>query len=152
MRALSLTQPWAWLVVHGGKDIENRRWNTKLRGEFLIHAAKGMKASDYDAAQFTAEGIQGYQLAHDMPLPEQLERGGIVGVAELFDVVMPVVRAGQTSIPGGLSGPLHAWHFPEQFGFRLRNVRPLPFVACKGALGFWEVPPSVLAGLGLEAA
>lgn len=137
MKALSLTQPWAWLVIHGGKDIENRRWNTKLRGEFLIHAAKGMTKLDYHEAQRLTEELQGYQFAHDMPLPEQLERGGIVGSVEIFDVVAPVVRKGQTSIPEGLSQPLHAWHFPEQFGFRLRNVRPLPFLPCKGALGFW---------------
>jgi hypothetical protein len=41
MKALSLRQPWAHMVVHGPKHIENRRWNTSFRGEFLIHAAKG---------------------------------------------------------------------------------------------------------------
>lgn len=152
MKALSLTQPWAWLVIHGGKDIENRKWNTKLRGRFLVHAAKGMKPADYDGAQKLAEEIQGCQFAHHMPLPEQLDRGGIVGIVELFDVVPPVVRAGQTCIPEGLAEPLHRWHFPEQYGFRLRNVRQLPFTPCRGALGFWEVPPNVLGALGLGGA
>ena len=41
MKALSLRQPWAWAVVEAGKDVENRRWNTKFRGDFLIHAASG---------------------------------------------------------------------------------------------------------------
>ncbi len=31
-RALSLKQPWAWLVVKGYKDIENRSWSTNHRG------------------------------------------------------------------------------------------------------------------------
>ena len=39
-RGLSLRQPWAWLVVNGLKDLENRRWNTRFRGTFLIHAAQ----------------------------------------------------------------------------------------------------------------
>ena len=39
MKCLSLRQPWAWAVVHAGKSVENRRWNTNFRGEFLIHAA-----------------------------------------------------------------------------------------------------------------
>ena len=39
MKALSIRQPWAWLILHGGKDIENRTWATKLRGRVLIHAA-----------------------------------------------------------------------------------------------------------------
>lgn len=42
MKALSIRQPWAWLILHGGKDIENRSWNTNFRGRFLIHAAAGM--------------------------------------------------------------------------------------------------------------
>lgn len=40
MKALSIKQPWAALVVHGIKDIENRTWSTKRRGEVLIHASK----------------------------------------------------------------------------------------------------------------
>jgi hypothetical protein len=129
MRALSLTQPWAWLVVHGGKDIENRTWNTKFRGAFLIHASKGMKPSDYDAAQRFAESVHGYQFAHDMPLPEQLERGGIIGAANLYTVIHPLRP---TEMPMRLP-----WHMPEQFGFVLGDVSPVPFVACQGALGFW---------------
>lgn len=125
MRALSLTQPWAWLVVHGGKDVENRTWSTKFRGEFLIHAAKGMSAADYDAAWEMARALS-LELARSIPPKDKLERGGIVGVAELFDVMMPTTR------PQGLG-----WHMPEQYGFRLRNVRPLPFLPCRGALGFW---------------
>ena len=42
MKALSIRQPWAWLIVHGRKDIENRSWRTKFRGRFLVHAAQGM--------------------------------------------------------------------------------------------------------------
>ena len=38
--ALSLKQPWAALLVHGGKTIEVRRWATSRRGRILIHAAR----------------------------------------------------------------------------------------------------------------
>jgi hypothetical protein len=41
MEAISLLQPWAWAIVKGLKDIENRKWKTKFRGEILIHASKG---------------------------------------------------------------------------------------------------------------
>ncbi len=37
MKALSVRQPWAWLIVNGYKDVENRDWNTKLRGQIWIH-------------------------------------------------------------------------------------------------------------------
>lgn len=26
--ALSIRQPWAWAILHAGKDIENRDWHT----------------------------------------------------------------------------------------------------------------------------
>lgn len=128
MKALSLTQPWAWLVVHGGKDIENRTWNTKFRGEFLIHAAKGMTKADYSSAFLFAHQVGGAPLAHRIPRHEDLDRGGIIGVAELFNVQPPRAHHEARS---------DAWHMREQYGFRLRNVRPLPFLPCKGALSFW---------------
>lgn len=40
MKAISLWQPWASLVVLGEKKIETRDWDTKYRGPLLIHAAK----------------------------------------------------------------------------------------------------------------
>ncbi|WP_245839042.1 ASCH domain-containing protein [Yersinia kristensenii] len=44
MKALSIRQPWAWLIVNGYKDIENRTWNTKCRGPVLIHASTAKPA------------------------------------------------------------------------------------------------------------
>ena len=31
MKALSIRQPWAWLILHAGKDIENRDWKPRIR-------------------------------------------------------------------------------------------------------------------------
>lgn len=39
MKAISIKQPWASLIVNGIKDIENRTWATKYRGKVLIHAS-----------------------------------------------------------------------------------------------------------------
>jgi len=41
MKALSLPQPWAMLVIMGVKEIEKRSWSTAYRGPMLIHASKG---------------------------------------------------------------------------------------------------------------
>jgi len=38
-RALSIRQPWAYAILHLGKDIENRPWRTNFRGPLLIHAS-----------------------------------------------------------------------------------------------------------------
>jgi hypothetical protein len=45
MKVLSLLQPWATLVVTGIKKIETRSWNTKYRGDLLIHASMGKAGS-----------------------------------------------------------------------------------------------------------
>lgn len=135
MRALSLTQPWAWLVVHGGKDIENRVWNTRLRGPFLIHAAKGMREDDYYNAYDFALMTSGEGLAQSIPGPRVAQRGGIVGIAEITGVLQPTDK------------PTRPWHMPGQFGFILENVMPLPFLPCKGSLGFWRADHLDVKGL-----
>lgn len=42
MKALSIKQPWASLIAHGIKDIENRTWRTHFRGKIYIHASGNM--------------------------------------------------------------------------------------------------------------
>lgn len=119
MKALSIRQPWAWLILHGGKNIENREWSTKFRGWFLIHASKGMTRDEYDAAEWMANenGVK-------LPPFETLERGGIVGMAKLGNCV---------------TGSDSPW-FVGRYGFVLDEVKPLPFQPLKGALGLFDVP------------
>jgi hypothetical protein len=126
VKALSLTQPWAWLVVHRDKRIENRRWNTPLRGTFLIHAAKGMTKRDYYDARDAVIELGYPSLVYEIPGYAVLERGGIVGQADLVGVLEPT------------DAPTVPWHMAGQYGFELANVRPLAFRPCKGALGFWD--------------
>lgn len=118
--ALSIRQPWAWAILHAGKDIENRRWYAKFRGRFLIHAAKGCTRSEYvDACAFMAYHCGGV----DVPLLESLPRGGIVGVANMV---------------GCVDDSDSDW-FVGDWGFELSDVQPLPFFPCRGALGFFHV-------------
>ena len=46
MKCLSICQPFAELIIEGKKTIELRKWNTKFRGEFLVHAAKKILKED----------------------------------------------------------------------------------------------------------
>jgi hypothetical protein len=79
MKALSIRQPWAWLIVHGWKDVENRNWQTKHRGRFLVHAAQGMTRAEYsEAVQFVA-GFGPTDLLVDFAPFDELQRGGIIG-------------------------------------------------------------------------
>jgi hypothetical protein len=84
MRALSIRQPWAWLVVNGWKNVENRERRFAHRGPLLIHAAAWMTPADYEACRIFVDGICD-DLA--MPAMEDLPRGGIVGEVVVLDCV-----------------------------------------------------------------
>jgi hypothetical protein len=86
-RALSVRQPWAWAIIHAGKDIENRSWQAinyglKRRGPVAIHAAKGMTRREYiSTVRFMAD------IGVTCPPPHELVRGGIIGSVNVIDVV-----------------------------------------------------------------
>ena len=71
MKCLSLKQPYADLLALGEKTIELRKWNTKFRGEFLIHASKNI---DIEACERL--NING----------NEFTKGTIIGSAFLYDV------------------------------------------------------------------
>lgn len=124
--ALSIQQPWAWLIVNGFKDIENRDWRTTFRGPVLIHT--GLKI-DAEANFDVVNGyhpVTGHQslIGNRYPpaLFEKADLGGIVGVAEVVDCV---------------TRHDSEW-FVGSYGFVIRNARPLPFMPLKGQLGFFK--------------
>jgi hypothetical protein len=121
MKVLSIRQPWAHLIIHAGKDIENRDWPTKVRGRVLVHAGKGMTRDEYESAYHAMIRVDRSLL---LPSFEALERGGIVGSVEIVDCVE------RSTSP---------WFF-GRYGFVLRNPQPLPFTPCKGQLGFFTLP------------
>lgn len=137
-RGLSLRQPWAWLVVNGLKDLENRRWNTRFRGTFLIHAAQGMTRAEYDRAVTFTRAVDPEIV---IPAFDDLPRGGIVGSARLVDVHLPCTPSPLTQEE--MFEPVtckHPWHMRGQYGFVLEAVRQLPFKKLKGSLNFFRLP------------
>jgi len=139
MKALSIRQPWASLIVLGIKDIENRTWATRERGTILVHASKGMTRAEHeDAIDFAVDAIRmdprhagktetttlrALGFAFD-----DLPRGGIIGQVDIVDCV----RASNSP-----------WYMGA-VGFVLRDAKPLPFRPLKGALGFFNVPEQSL--------
>ena len=121
MKALSIRQPWAWLILNRGKDIENRVWKTQFRGPVLIHAAKGMTFDEYhEAARFVRVNVHP---GISLPPFDSLPRGGIVGRAE---------------ITGCVDDSCSPW-FVGPWGFMLEKPETLPFKPCKGSLKFFDV-------------
>jgi hypothetical protein len=123
MKVLSVRQPWAWLIVNGYKDIENRTWHLRYRGSLLIHAGKAWDESySPECPEWFQEEINSLLCGVKIPGPEELQRGGIVG---MVDVV------------GCCTGHNSRW-FEGPHGIVMRNQKPLPFVPCKGRLGLFD--------------
>jgi hypothetical protein len=116
--ALSIQQPWAWLILHAGKDVENRTWPTKYRGKFFIHAAKKFDRYGYgEILRYSS-----LYLPNDIPFPtspNQFPRGGIVGLAELTDCVQKAEN-------------IWADHFDGIWNFVLEDAVELDFVPLRG--------------------
>lgn len=124
--AISIRAPWWWLILHGGKDIENRDWPTRYRGLCYIHASKWFKAEEV-ADDFRYAKDLAAQAGVTLPsitLRDLRAAGGaLVGTAEIVDCVDRSVSP---------------WFF-GRYGFVLRNAHPMiAGLPCKGALGFFR--------------
>lgn len=116
MPCISIRQPWAGLILVGGKDIENRTWRcpAKALGKtILIHAGK---AGDYESAP----DCLGLRAKH----PDAFRPGGVVGMVTIKDCVR------NYRSPWAMDGH---WHWV------LADARPLPFHPCPGLLGIFKV-------------
>lgn len=117
MKALSILQPWAWLIVNGHKDIENRCWRTTYRGRFLVHAGKSWGPEQRDDVARVREDFP------HIVLPDTFELCGIVGAATLVSTC---------------TGSTSPW-FVGPWGFVLEDQKPLPFMPWRGRLQFFDV-------------
>ncbi|MFY0638689.1 ASCH domain-containing protein [Maricaulis maris] len=125
MKALSIKQPWAWAILHAGKDIENRSWSTSHRGLIAVHAGL-----EIDKVALHAFREAGY------PIPDELPTGCFLGTVRIVDVV------GQ-SASEWFQGPL---------GFVLRD--PVPFdkpIAGRGRLSLFTPSPQEILKIQIGA-
>jgi len=150
MKVLSIQQPFASLCAMGIKKIETRSWNTKFRGEFLIHAAAGKKYEYlYRLRSF-------YQFLPEKMLKQNFDDlpfGAIIGKAELVEVApldLYIDKLDSLNIVIEKPGRDETWPLTEQeiafgdyspgrFGWLLSNAilfdKPIP---AKGQQGWWN--------------
>ena len=124
MKCLSVSQPFADLIVSGAKKVDLRNWNTRYRGEILIHAPVRIRDEDCRRLAVRVRPVT----------------GAIVGRATLVDVRRYGSAAEvRRDYPLHLAGPGFE---DRKYGFVLDN--PIRFkapVPWKGRLGLFEVRP-----------
>jgi hypothetical protein len=105
------------MIVMGTKKIEHRSWATDYRGPLIIHAAK---SNSKIAREFLSK----------LPYPDEWpgERGGVIGVVELYKVTPNPKKDGH-----------YLWH--------LRKPRRTQFIPASGKLKLWMPDATLLRHL-----
>jgi hypothetical protein len=148
MKAISIRQPYASLVVAGIKNIENRTWATRYRGPLAICASKAMSADD---VRFERK----WCLENGIPFPEPLLRGGIIGIVDLVGIFRPTKNHENAAfdrdgvlyemlLPSDQLPDSMDWYVEGAIGWVLANPRPVEFVPHPGRLGLFEVPDQLI--------
>jgi hypothetical protein len=157
LRILTVRQPWAWAIIHGGKDVENRVRNVAggYRGPIAIHAAKADDPEAWTGLVRTNLGAWG----RAMESPLSLVGGAIIGVVDLVGAhVVQQSHAGtnvcfDNTTPTGdiCSRWAHAYdEFPAYRGHHLVLANPRPVtepIAYKGALGLRRLDEETTAAV-----
>ena len=144
MRVLTVRQPWAWAIIHGGKDVENRVRNIAgaYRGPVAIHVAKTedkfpLHGPIWDAATVAVEAAGGethervftWNLGTPDPRRWLYDHGHIIGVVDLVGAHDSRgdgcgTRKGTARL-GELIPLCSEWSEPWAHHLMLANPRPL---------------------------
>ena len=125
MKALTIKQPWATLIMQGDKRFEFRSWKTNFRGDVLIHAGKGL---DKEAV-----------IRLKKYLPDELPMGKILGKVTITDCV-PMSDEFAKMLSKENSDIYTSHSFSNNYGFQIENVEVFDTpIDAKGQLGFWNI-------------
>lgn len=135
MKAITLWQPWAQLIVLGEKKFETRSWSTNIRGRIAIHAAK----READSIMYREPFFESFKpyLIDNGTLP----LGAVVGTVEITDCFRIVddfdqlenglIVTGKELAFGNYEIGRYAWQLDNPVMFD----EPIP---AKGSQGFWN--------------
>lgn len=128
MRALTVRQPWAWLIAAGLKDIENRDWKLPAAAigiEIALHASKAVDRGE------VADVFADLRRTKRVPRPPRITLADLEAQAGCI--------LGLVTFSGATEHSDSPW-FVGRYGWQIASVRqfakPIP---ARGALGFWTL-------------
>jgi activating signal cointegrator 1 len=134
MKAITLWQPWATLIVIGMKSLETRSWATKYRGRLAIHASsRAAERVGGEAGMVIDAMLKGAGLWYDaLPL------GAVVGECDLVEC--RVITESPEWAPSRLAHEWYVGNFePRRFAWMLTAIEPYRRpIAARGAQGLWD--------------
>lgn len=125
MKALTIRQPFAHLVVTGKKIYETRTWPTPFRGTLLIHAGRAKHHEPIGCTQAELD---------------KMVTGAIIGSVEVIDCINQIDHRGFPDEQKAMG-----FFKPGYFAWVLKNPKQFAEpIKCFGSLGFWTPPATVL--------
>lgn len=123
MKALTICQPYAHLILQGRKTCENRTWYTPYRGPLYIHAGKSRDWLDADDN-------------YGISIPD-MAFGAVIAIAEL----VACVRDDERMLPRWLDGMSteQREHVQGPYCWFLDRVRPVGPWPWRGAQRLWDI-------------
>lgn len=131
MKVITIKQPWATLIAEGIKEYEFRTWNTKFRGDILIHAGLGI---DKEALK---------RFEH---LNLEYPRGCIIAKATITDSIYVDEKFVNDVYPKNSLVYKNIIDKKDKgvYGFKLENVKKLKPIPIKGKLSLWYYEGEIL--------
>lgn len=139
MKCLSVRQPWAWAIINGGKDVENRNWPTKFRGELAIHASLKFDMGRKDWEDFIAGRYGEPYTSMAAGWVNHINKGewwfmghfgAIIGTVEVYDCIPSEACDSEWKAEGD---DFYCWLLRNPQALR----EPIPY---QGALGLFNIP------------
>jgi len=138
MKAITLQQPWAGLLVLGLKQFETRSWNTKYRGIIAVHSS----------AKITKPGLELIEMLKENFISRFSEDSEAYRVITQTGVILGEVKITDTFSTNGDFLPSDEWeqafgdYSPNRWFWECEN--PIVYdepVPAKGQLSIWNWEP-----------